>query len=382
MLVKNSPSFALPAVDAALGVTSSTKSKTRAQLLFSLTHSRDARAKRVLQRHGHMSPIASEREMAAFWSKMSEEAAHSKLVKLEGLNPADNTMFPDNTQWSTSHTLGNNDIGVSVGAYYFAGTNFEMCRPGDNQHNLNYKVAAGATADAHVFGMNKNVATIDAAYVAMSGATTDNHFTISLFGHNVVQTQLFPGVSTGPCPPLSTRDLWHAAPGWGVHYTLFVVVIPVTFDVGVSAHLDLNMDWGVCIQDIKAMADIRPQVTLTASASASASVLVARAGVTVSGSMMEELRPAVWVNLNECGVGASLHHMSQGSADLTGWYQTRSIHFHHWRPQISWSSQHSHNFWTWNSAYTDEPLWGKKCQLVDNAGSWSTTCFDYSAIDY
>eukprot|EP00762_Andalucia_godoyi_P002355 ANDGO_07550.mRNA.1 lipid transport family protein len=367
---------------------------SRRSLLFAMSMSEDVKVQRALLRHGIQSPIASERTQSALYASRIKNRMSilDKEIVERGLSiteptealpshmraGTDDSLFPNNRQGSFDKTMGPSDLSLDISASYFAGTNFEFCSGGQQSKDLNYKIAAGLDVKVDVFGFHKDVANVDAAYVAEAGATTDNHFRISLFGHTIKDTTLLP-FSTTACPPENVIDIWHATPGWSVSYTVTVVVIPVTFSVGVSAQLDVSLGYGICIQDLKAIADLRPSVTVTASASASASVLVAKGGVEVSGSVNEQLRPAVWVNLNECAIGANVHHIANpADVSFNGYYQTRTLSWHHWRPRISWSNQHQKTFWSWHNSYVDEGLFGEKCALLDG----SVSCIPYTATDY
>jgi hypothetical protein len=324
----------------------------------------------------HIWAHAAQREILGYLLQTVDSREARKIMIKRGvqnMDPEQNLLersispdFPYSKSKSFSATVGPSDLNLNFNAQYFVGTDFNACHGGTAQ-DLNYKIGASATATAKVFGYSKTVIDLEAWYVAMAGATQENDYSAKVFGNTLASGTLFP-FQTGACKPLSTKSIWSGNKGFNVGYEVVVVMIPVKFSVGLTTQLSLSYGYQFCPQDLKAMVEITPSVSMIASASATADAVVVKGGIEISGSVNRQLQPSAWINFNDCDVGVRLDLLGNpASVKFDGFYQTRTCSVHHWKLTCGWGSKHEHVFWAWSGSATQQLLWGEDCQYNLNA---------------
>jgi hypothetical protein len=286
------------------------------------------------------------------WST-APESTDSSVSKLDINDPT----YPHSKSKDWSVKLGSSAFNLFAEAGYFAGTNFD-CK----QEDLNWKLSAHAKAGAHLFHHEEDAFSAEATYAVIAGGTVENRLHVKLWRYTLMDKKIIPDIPA--CPPEVVKDIWSIKPGFSIRYTVVVVVIPVTFHAGVSAKLYLKWGYFLCPQNMQARVDLRPGITVTASAGVSVHVLAFKAGISLSGSLNQEIRPTAAINGNLCQFGVNIHRIqAPAECKFDGWWQHWSCHFHHWRIHCGWSSRHAHTFWKWQGKAVDQPLWGELCQV-------------------
>lgn len=268
--------------------------------------------------------------------------------------------FDKQKSGSWSKTVGPKDLHVDLAASYFAGTDFTACG-GGSATDLNVKVGATASATASIFGHSKSVIDLNAWYVILAGQTVQNSYSLAVFGHTVTTGKVFQYEGQA-CPPHVTKNIWTASPGFSVTYTMVVVAVPVQFTAGVTAQLNLAYGYDICPQDLKASIDLEPGVTVVASATAQVSLVLAHAGITLAGSINQQVRPTAFLNMNgNCKLGAKVDLVSSPTTlRFYGFYGYRSCRMHHWHLSCGWHDQ-SHDFWSWQGTGGSSTVWSDTC---------------------
>lgn len=268
--------------------------------------------------------------------------------------------FDKQKSGSWSKSVGPKDLHVDLAASYFAGTDFTACGGGSGT-DLNVKVGATASATASIFGHSKSVIDLNAWYVIMAGQTVQNSYSLSVFGHTVTNGKVFPYEGKA-CPPHVSKNIWSASPGFSVTYTMVVVAVPVQFSAGITAQLNLAYGYDICPQDLKASVDLEPGVTVVASATAQVSLVLAHAGITLAGSINQQVRPTAFINMNgNCQLGAKVDLVAAPTTlRFYGFYGYRSCSFHHWRLRCGWHDS-SHDFWSWQNSGSSSTVWSDTC---------------------
>jgi hypothetical protein len=273
--------------------------------------------------------------------------------------------YPQSRSKDWSARYGSTDFNAFVQAGYFAGTNFN-CK----QKGINYKLRAYVTAGVTLFQQSVPLFDSEVVYAAINGGTSENRVMAKLFGITLKNEKLLPDIPG--CPPETVRDIKKISPGLKVSYTMFVVVLPITFSAGVTANLYLKWGYQFCPQNLQAHVDLRPGVTVTASAGAEASIAVARGGIELSGSINWELRPTALIDGNQCMFGVNLHLIqSPAVVRLVGWYQLFQCSL----SGCGYAPRQEHEFWRWQGTGSDRALWGEYCQ-AKLTPSFSVSCYN------
>jgi len=251
--------------------------------------------------------------------------------------------------FSIDHTLGNSNIGIRGALSAVAGV-----KTGCSAAIRSYLVGAYADLDIKILGFTISAAHAYAEYGQLNGSPTRNGIELQVFGVTFYK-KTFPWLD---CVD-RTIQLGQYSKDHSLSYSIHVVVLTVKFSVGVAFSLSANLHYSICAQQLTASVSIIPRGAATAHADASASIVVARAGVTIKGTIAENFDPTAYIDGNQCRVGFYMYANTEPwDVRFVGWYQTRSIKWKHWHPKITWSSKHEHVFWHHSSG-------GSRTKIID-----------------
>lgn len=85
--------------------------------------------------------------------------------------------------------------------------------------------------------------------------------------------------------------------GLAVSFTLWVIVIPVTFSAGGSLTLELSWGWKICDSDLSAMVELIPGGKFSIYGRAETNLLIIRAGLNLEGSFNTQIRPQAYIHV-------------------------------------------------------------------------------------
>jgi hypothetical protein len=289
------------------------------------------------------------------WSTFPEPVeSDSSIISLPGAN---DPTYPHSKSKDWSVKLGSHEFYLFAEAGYFAGTNFD-CKHED----LNWKLAANARAGARLFHHEEDAFNAEAVYAVIAGGTVENRLRVKLWHYTLLDQKILPDIPA--CPPEVVKTLWSIKPGFSVQHTVVVGVVPVTFSAGISAQIDLKWGYFLCPQNMQARVDLRPSITISASAGITVHAPPFRAGISLSGSMNQEIRPTAAVNGNLCQFGVNIHRIQEPKrCSFDGWWQHWECTVHKFKPHCGWSGKHDHPFWKWEGRAEDHPIWGELCQV-------------------
>ncbi|KAK2954482.1 putative lipid transport family protein [Blattamonas nauphoetae] len=244
--------------------------------------------------------------------------------------------------YEASYSAGNTSFGITAHAQIMAGTN-----KGCDNDARNYFAGAETTVDLFILG--KKYAALEAhiEYGYMYGSASRNNIEVNIFDKNVYR-KTFPDM---PCVRKSI-PLANIKKSFPFKYTVFVMSLPVTFEVGVELGFSASVPYKYCLTDMSAEIGITPTASVAAFAQASASVAIIKGGIKFTADVTETLDPIAWISGGKCQVGIkAVSHTSPLSCEFYGFYQTRQL-----RNPLKWNDQKKASFWKWSSKAVDYTL--------------------------
>jgi len=265
---------------------------------------------------------------------------------------ADDSDYPYNRSVSADKMLGGDTVGVSFDAQLFAGTNFDC-----NHNVFNYKLLAEADASVHLFGHTHGLFDAKFEYGRDNGAALSDAASVT-FWEKSVFSKSFSELSD--CQE-HVQSITQTDPGFSAQHTIHISIVPITF--AASADADLKLSWGyeLCDAQLLAFAEVIPSVTVRVAGSADLSVIIAKAGVSLSGSVIADVRPQLYLNGSRCVTGFDvLLDAEPLTVGLAGYYQTRSCHWF----KCTWGDRHDKQFWSYSAPkHTNEQLYQKEFDI-------------------
>jgi len=200
--------------------------------------------------------------------------------------------FPYNRSWSGSVGIGGDEIGAQLAASLFAGTNFDCNHP-----TSNYEARGEAQFDVSLFGYTAKAVDAVAIYGRANGSPLANQIYLNVFGDIIYDQPI------GPIDCLNHgADIAHTSPGFDISYTVWISVIPVTFEASTSLDLDLSYFWQLCPDQLSASLEIVPTATLAFGGSAEIDLLIVKAGIELTGQLKSSIPPKVELDGSMCEV--------------------------------------------------------------------------------
>jgi len=200
--------------------------------------------------------------------------------------------FPYNRSWSGSVGIGGDEIGAQLAASLFAGTNFDCNHP-----TFNYEARGEAQFDVSLFGYTAKAVDAVAIYGRANGSPLANQIYLNVFGDIIYDQPI------GPIDCLNHgADIAHTSPGFDISYTVWISVIPVTFEASTSLDLDLSYFWQLCPDQLSASLEIVPTATLAFGGSAEIDLLIVKAGIELTGQLKSSIPPKVELDGSMCEV--------------------------------------------------------------------------------
>jgi len=268
---------------------------------------------------------------------------------------AENSDFPINRTKQIEYSLGGSAVKAEFQAGLFLGTNFN-CKNKD----FNIKAEASASVDLELFSKKQRAFDADATYGQANGLDLADSAFIKVWG-KVLKNIDIPKVTA--CPD-ETYPLYHTAPGFSVSYTLWVSIIPMTFQASATLVLDLNLELKACTTDLSLKVDLEPSVSLVVSGSAEINLLVLKAGIDLNGAVNSGIIPEAYVDGTLCTAGLDVsQHSKPMSITLEAYAQWKKCHIL-WIFDCEWGTQQSKDLLSWSLAEVDKQLWSEKYSLV------------------
>eukprot|EP00770_Monocercomonoides_exilis_P005460 MONOS_5432.1-p1 / transcript=MONOS_5432.1 / gene=MONOS_5432 / organism=Monocercomonoides_exilis_PA203 / gene_product=unspecified product / transcript_product=unspecified product / location=Mono_scaffold00157:101515-103133(-) / protein_length=521 / sequence_SO=supercontig / SO=protein_coding / is_pseudo=false len=258
-----------------------------------------------------------------------------------------------------SYTFGNKNIGLKISASAVAAVKKGCKLDGPRS----YIAGAYGDIDILILGKTFSAAHAYAEYGQLYGSPTRNAIELSLFGH-VFYQKSFPWLD---CVDRTiTLATWNKDLSFS--YSIMVYVVKITFKAGVTFEFSASLHYSLCVQQLTASVQLIPRGKATAHAGAEASVAVAKAGITLSGSIAEHLDPTAYVDGNQCRVGFYMYANHEPyDVRFEGWWQLRTkikvkVKWHGFKTKVKiqwgWGSKHSKTFWHHSGG-------GSRSKLVD-----------------
>jgi len=156
--------------------------------------------------------------------------------------------------------------------------------------------------------------------------------------------------------------IYHAEPGISVSYTLWVSVIPVTFKASATAVINLDWGWQVCDSKLSAMVELIPEITIVLDGNAEVFLLIAKAGVELSGSFNAQVKPQGYLSGSNCTVGFDVILKTLPvKIDLDSYYQFHSCKF--WIFDCHWGDKHTQTWAQWASPSRNDVILNKSWKI-------------------
>jgi len=268
---------------------------------------------------------------------------------------AENSDYPINRTKQVEYSLGGSSVRAEFQAGLFLGTNFN-CK----NKNFNLKAEASASVDVELFSRKQRAVDADATYGQANGLDLADTAFIKVWG-KVFKNIDLPRASY--CPD-DNYPLYHAAPGFSVSYTLWVSIIPMSFQASASLVLDLNLELKACTTDLSLSVNLTPTVSLVVMGSAEINLLVLKAGIDLNGEINSAIIPEAFVDGTLCTAGLDVsQHSEPMSVTLEAYAQWKKCHIL-WIFDCEWGTQQSKDLLSWSLAESDKQLWSDKYSLV------------------
>ncbi|KAH7823568.1 putative lipid transport family protein [Monocercomonoides exilis] len=237
--------------------------------------------------------------------------------------------------YELSYWVGNKSCGLELTGSVVAGTN-----KGCKKSTRNMLLGAYASLNLYVLNCKLSLADAYAEYGYVNGASQRNAVDISLFSHSIYHKP-FPEL---PCFEKSFRIV-NASKSFTAKYTVYVSVLPVTFQVGVKLSFEATAPYRICLQTWDASISLVPKATVDLFADVSASILLARGGIKLSAKMTEKLDPTAYLSIGQCRVGIkATSYTDPLTAQFMGHVQVRDC-----SDWCNWGPDHTYVFWKWSA---------------------------------
>jgi hypothetical protein len=260
--------------------------------------------------------------------------------------------FPFNKSVGKTAKLGGSTLGVTFDGELFAGTNFNC-----NQPTFNFEARADVTGDAHFMGMSKKAFEALAVYGQKNGSPLADELLVTVFGKTLYHKK-FPTLA---CKG-STYDLAHAAPGFELSYTVWVSIIPITFEVGANLELDLKWDWEICAEQLTAEIGLLPSAGFAFNGGAVIDLLLLKAGVEIKAGLNSVVTPEAYVTGSECEVGFNVTQTNTPmDADFDAYFAWKHCKFLIF--DCHWGKHNQKTFWKWDAPSSEHRLLSKSWKI-------------------
>ncbi|KAH7827305.1 putative lipid transport family protein [Monocercomonoides exilis] len=257
-----------------------------------------------------------------------------------------------------SFTLGNKNLGLRMSASAVAAIS-KGCKP----ELRNYIAGSYANIDVLVLGKTYSAASAYAEYGQIGGSPTRNGVELKLFGLPIY-SKSFPWLD---CVD-RTINLASKSKDISFSYFIMVYIVKITFSVGLTFQLSADLHYSLCAQQLTASVQLIPRGAATVHGGASASVVLAKAGIELSGTVAEHFDPTAYIDGNQCRVGFYMYANHEPyDARFIGYWQLRTklkvkIKWRGFKTKVKitwgWGSKHSTTFWHHSGG-------GSRSKLVD-----------------
>eukprot|EP00770_Monocercomonoides_exilis_P004366 MONOS_4346.1-p1 / transcript=MONOS_4346.1 / gene=MONOS_4346 / organism=Monocercomonoides_exilis_PA203 / gene_product=unspecified product / transcript_product=unspecified product / location=Mono_scaffold00114:78942-80566(+) / protein_length=513 / sequence_SO=supercontig / SO=protein_coding / is_pseudo=false len=161
---------------------------------------------------------------------------------------------------------------------------------------------------------------------------------ISLFGE-----MLYNGLMPENCGTTDVVTLKEYTKGIGFYRWIWIFVLQLKYQKVYTVKTSATVEYDLCLANVKTKFAYYPKFTYTAKAAHEASVGLARAGIELKGTIVDNWKPQFDSDIQTCTFNARLvHEQEPYQSSLVGWYQTRVIKG--W--SLKWGTKHTHTFWS------------------------------------
>jgi hypothetical protein len=290
-------------------------------------------------------PVSSLPAVALRDAKVAE-MINNRLGPISALAAAGD--LPYNKTFGFDFTLGGKIIGADFGGSVFGGSNFNCKNP-----TFNYEAYAQSNATLWLFGHEQQAFLAEAVYGKINGAPEADAITLSVWGKTVF-SQNIPAVDCST----HTYPIAHAAPGVSVSHTIWVSVIPVTFQASADIDLNLSWSWQVCDSTLSATVSLLPAATLVVSGSATIDLLIAKAAASIDASFNQQLTPSASVEGSLCDLDFNVQLSNAPmTASFDVLYQFKKCKL--WIFDCVWENPHTKTIWSWSGPSSSKSIFNK-----------------------
>eukprot|EP01117_Protostelium_nocturnum_P001177 TRINITY_DN1149_c0_g1_i1.p1 TRINITY_DN1149_c0_g1~~TRINITY_DN1149_c0_g1_i1.p1 ORF type:complete len:810 (+),score=303.26 TRINITY_DN1149_c0_g1_i1:43-2430(+) len=254
--------------------------------------------------------------------------------------------YPYNRSKSVDYTLGGSTISSQFTANAFVGTNFDC-----NHQSFNFEAEADAEVSLSLFGQSQQVVKAEAIYGQANGSPLSDDAYLYVWG-KIVKQYNFPQLNC----QAQTIPIAEYAPGFDYEYTVWVSIIPITFDA--AADLDLSLAWSydICPAQLEASVSLLPNAKIVISGSANIDLLIIKAGAELDGSFDSTIVPTAYVQGSQCTVGYKVVMTNEPmTISFLGYYQKKECKIL-WIWDCSLGPKEEFNWYTWSLPATTKTL--------------------------
>ena len=271
-----------------------------------------------------------------------------KLISL--LTAKDDPDYPYNKDYNVNYTVGGKTVSAQFDAQLFVGTNFDCNHP-----TFNYKGLAEATGSVALFGVSQQVFDARALYAKKGSQLVGDELFLSVFDKVLFQKSIGRLVDCSE----HTYDLFHAAPGFSVSYTVWVSIVPVTFRASASLVVDAKWGWNVCDDQLSALVELIPTAELVVAGDAEIDLLIIRGAIELNGKFSASIIPQAYVHGTQCAVGFDVKLVTQPmTATLEAYYMTKKCKYLFF--DCKWGPHNNKVIWQWQLPSKSDILYQKE----------------------
>ncbi|KAK2958112.1 putative lipid transport family protein [Blattamonas nauphoetae] len=239
-------------------------------------------------------------------------------------------------QFSTN--VGNKNFGFYISGKAIVGTSGKC----GEQSGRDWVIGVYGNADIYV--LKKKISALDlvAEYGYQYNTPFKNAIDCKVFGKSVFSKK-FPDA---PCFQ-KVIDIANVKKDYGFKFTIVVIILPVTFQVGVSLEFRAKAPYEVCLQNISAQISFEPTGAVSAFAEARASIILVRAGIRLQAGVSDTLKPTAFVDGGKCKIGVYADNVVTAlNADFYGYVQFRKLKWF----KLKWGKERKVSFWKWSTS--------------------------------
>ncbi|KAK2959534.1 putative lipid transport family protein [Blattamonas nauphoetae] len=251
-------------------------------------------------------------------------------------------------QFSTN--VGNKNFGFYISGKAIVGTSGKC----GEQSGRDWVM--GVYGDADIYVLKKKISALHliAEYGYQYNTPFKNGIECKIFGVTVFSKN-FPDA---PCFQ-KVINIANVKKDYAFKFTIMVIVLPVTFSVGVSLEFKARAPYEVCLQNISAQISFEPTGAVSAFAEARASIILVRVGIRLQAGVSDTLKPTAYLDGGMCKIGIYADNIvTPLSAEFYGYAQFRKLK--KWK--FTWGDEKKLTFWKWSAKANTKRLfefgWG------------------------